>query len=234
VEGVPLNQHVEMRIAVLAAVAVAAASMPISRDAAQQVDAATPKPCCAWGGSGSAYIFAIATLAGVMFDAGSAPAPSELVSVAMGLDAVNSVASVLVNSSDPETAVAGWIISQNATAQTMTFWNGNGPSRTPKCFSSSVALPDNFMPGFSFCPGGPGSAFPVFTSSFLQGTQQVNWYAQSGNGAQASFTDGACVPVSVLGGGSPLGGGAFGFTVVGGAGGAPPTAWASPPSTCKL
>jgi hypothetical protein len=221
-----------MRVSILAA--AVCCTVATSRPTTHSNDA-MPKPCCAWGGSGSAYMFAIATIAGISWDAGAAPSSSELVSVALGLDAVNSISTVLVNSSDPETAVAGWIISQNATAQTLTFWNGNGPSRAPNCYSASVPLPDSYMPGFSFCPGGPGSAFPVFTSSFLQGTQQVNWYAQNVVGsAQASFTDGTCVPVSVLGATSPLGGGAFGFTVVGGAGDAPPASWASPPSACNL
>jgi hypothetical protein len=98
-----------------------------------------------------------------------------------------------------------------------------------------VALPDSFMPGFSMCPGGPGSAFPFYASSFLQGQQQVNWYAQSEQGAAlASFTDGTCVPVAVLGMNTPIGGGAFGMTVVGGQAGAPPAGWAPPPSACNM
>jgi len=159
----------------------------------------------------------------------------------MGTDGA-SFATVLVNSSDPETSVAGWIVGMNATGQTLTVWNAY--SGTLRCSSSFSPYPGQMVPGFAFCPGGPtaprdgaGSLFPHYMSSYaIPGSSTVNWWSQMTEpnvGALFAVTDGTCVPLTLLGQSSPLGGGSFSVTFLGGQGSAPPATWSTPPSGCN-
>lgn len=193
------------------------------------VTATPPSPCCAYGGSGAATLFGNAVLD---LQTGKG---AEVVSMLFGIDPVSSTSSVIVNSTDPEKSVAGWIIGQSGSVQTLTFWNGNVEGGAPVCKQVQLKAPESFIPGFLMCPGiSVSSLFPVFGASYTAGTASFDMYLQPGTGFIGSFlnaTEG-CAPVSMLAGGSPLGNGAWSVSFLSGTAARPPAAWLSPPSFC--
>jgi hypothetical protein len=142
--------------------------------------------------------------------------------------------SVLIGSEDPEKTTAGWIISANSTAQTMTFWSNATAESGIRCYQGSVLPPDSYVPGFAICPGvASGSLFPVFGTNFSIGPLPMNIYLQP-SGSQMSFSAASegCAPANLIAGGTPLGGGAFSAMIITGTAGAPPASLGVPPAAC--
>ena len=136
----------------------------------------------------------------------------------MMADPASSTVAVLVNGTTAATALAGWSISSNGTAQTLSAWSGG------KCTQDSIAAPAGFVPGFAFCPGAAdNSLFPLFSDTYPYGAGggvALNLYGQPPNGALAGFLDAAqgCALVNVISFGNPVSGGAFSINVLNGAG----------------
>ena len=202
-------------------------------------------PCCAYGGSGGATRIADGSL--VLPGPGGTPGTrATLATVALGAGESsrgNGFTSVLVGTqAGPESAAAGWIIEQNATGQTLTFWYGNDGSAgapPPSCYRGYVAFPDFYSPSVKMCCGGGGNggAFTDFLGNYMIGTQKASWFSQnasSPHAAMLSVTDVGCAPVMVLGSDTPLGGGSFAFAVQGGGADSAPAAWADAPAACSF
>jgi len=195
---------------------------------------APPAPCCLYGGAGTATILNDATLV-----LPGSPM-SVLATIALGAGTSSSgstFVSVLIGTRDgPEDSVAGWVITENATAQTMTVWHSN-VGAAPTCSRDSIALPGRYT-RTRLCVGTtPDSAFPAYVGSYLVGNAlAASWFAQGANASSAaaliSVTNAGCAPVTVLGPGTPLGGGAYNFAVQGGGPEPAPTAWAEAPASC--
>lgn len=186
------------------------------------------KPCCAYGGSGAA----LALGSGILSTSGM-PELTPFALAASGSAAAQRFVTIMTAAkSGPDDSVTGWIVTQNDTAQTMTFWDT--PSRT--CHTTSVLLPDTFVPGFDLC-GGSGSAaaplFPATSRNFTMGGTPATVFWQPSTGATLTLLSGAqsCDIMSISAPMSPLGTGAFEATFETGVPGAP-EAWAQPPSWC--
>lgn len=159
---------------------------------------------------------------------------ASLHSVAVASDPVTQFSALLFDmKSGPGDATAGWIISQNETAQTLTFWTNNTVGLVPHCYTTSVQLPDAFSPGFSMCPGAADSLFPDYSSSFAVGNVTMNSFVQSISGATGQFTDAefGCGLATVFSPMSPIGS-SFMISVSAGSASVP-TAWSRPPSFCQ-
>jgi len=141
---------------------------------------------------------------------------------------------VIIGSEDgPEASAAGWIISENATSQTMLVWSLPVGGGAPTCARSTVLPPQVFMPSVKLCFGA-GSAYPDYLSSFSAGgALPASWWGVNGtSSALMSVTDADCSPLTVLSPGTPFGEGAFAFDVQGGGPAAAPASWAEAPSAC--
>ena len=209
--------------------AVAAASL-LAASLAQ----APPTSCCLYGGAGTATILSDATL--VL--PGSSTAVLATVALGAGTSSSGSTfVSVLIGTRDgPDNSVAGWVISENETAQTMMVWHAN-PGAAPTCARNSVALPERYTRTRLCVGAAPGSAFPTFVGSYLVGNAlAASWFTQGANASSAaalmSVTNGGCAPITVLGPDTPLGGGAYNFAVQGGGPEPAPAAWAEAPAAC--
>ena len=200
-------------------------------------------PCCAYGGAGGATMLADATL--VLPGPGGVPGTrASLVTVALGSGATgdgDGFTAVLVGTQqgDPEASVAGWVISQNATGQTLTLWYGLNAAggKAPTCDRAYVAFPDFYTPSVKLCfgGGGNGGAFADYVGSYMLGAQRASWFGQNGTqSALMSVTDAGCAPVTALGPDTPLGGGAFSFAIQGGGPEPAPASWAVPPAACAF
>jgi hypothetical protein len=172
----------------VAAAAAAAASAAALAVAPPPPPTYTP-PCCAYGGTGAA----LGLGSGVYSFPGPNGEPTPPILVPFAVSASGSetltpwVVVLVAAQTGPEDAVVGWHISQNATAQTLSFWT-NPPGGTPACEVTSVALPDAFTPGFSLCGGAtPSSLFPGLLRNYTLAAETVSVYAQS-TGASAAFT----------------------------------------------
>jgi len=214
-----------MQLQVLAA--LAAASLIATTPALAQ---APPTSCCLYGGSGEATMLSDGTLV----IPGSPQAVLATVALGAGTSATgDSFVSVLIGTRDgPEDSAAGWSISENATAQTLTLWYGVPLT----CNRASVALPQRYA-GTRLCVGAPDAPFPTYVGSYLAGNAlAASWFAQGANASSAtaliSVTNAGCAPVTLLGPNTPLGGGAFHFSVQGGGPEAAPAAWAEAPAAC--
>lgn len=210
--------------------------------------------CCAFGGSGASTIYGISTVSafpGANF--------ATIYSVLAGTDGATFLSVGVNATSSPAQSLEGFIITSNSTGQTLTFWANNSAVTTPYCYSTSVAYPDSFLPGFQFCQGassgegaedaenrterGVGSqanpaAKPLFAthmSDYPLGKVTFSLYESTNKAVLASFlpsTQG-CGLNSVWMGGAPFGGGALQITVTGGVPVAPDASWAQPPTFCQ-
>ena len=196
---------------------------------------APPAACCLYGGTGAATMLAngIITLPG---------RAAQTQTVALGAGTVANgdafVAVIVGSQNGPESSTAGWIVSENATSQTMTLWSqgagggGGGGGGAPTCGRSSVA-PHGYMKSLSLCFGEAG-AYPDYISSYMVGgSLPASWWGINGT-ASALFavSDADCSPISMLSPGTPFGTGAFGLDVQGGGPAAAPAAWAEAPAAC--
>lgn len=183
---------------------------------------APPAPCCAYNGHGSATLFGT----GVFSFAGEAAFATGMV-----MGAAPGGTAVLINSSDVETALAGWFITGNATQQTMYAFRPAPAGGAPTCVEQPLR-PDQQVHGFAFCPGAAGSLFPIFGASYNVGPVGINVYLQPPTAARGSFLTPAlgCAPVSIRSS-SPFGG-VWSVDVEDGSANAPPAAWFKMPSYC--
>jgi hypothetical protein len=195
--------------------------------------AAAPQPCCAFGGNGAATLIGNSVLA-FPTDSSSAPSLYPLAMTVSGDDAAEQYVSFLVAPEDGNSmaSLAGWLITGNATGQTIYVWRN--VSGTPECSSASAASPEYYVPSFSLCAG--SGLFSRFEQTYKVGSAGVfNMFGQVGSSgavaAFASFSSGDCAPVFVQGFQSPWGTGAFQFTVLEGGAGANAN-WGQPPSFC--
>jgi len=192
--------------------------------------AAPPASCCLYGGSGAATMLAnsVITLPG---------RAAGMQTVALGAGAAangDAFVSVIVGSEDgPEASVAGWVIRENATTQTMLLWSQPAAGGAPTCGRSSVNPARGFMPSTQLCFGA-ASAYPDYLSSFMiGGVLPASWWGMNGTAsALFSITDSGCSPLTVLVPNTPFGSGAFSLDVQGGGPAAAPAAWAEAPSAC--
>ena len=153
--------------------------------------APTPAECCVAGGDGSATMSGDIILDLHTSSPGAHQYPAHLV-----VDAVNMVTGIIIGADSAGTAVAGWLINQNATAQWITAWNHNdGGAIAPTCVRDVVPLSSDpsrlYVPGFRACPGAASNTlFPVYVGSFSLGSVQVNsWSVHSdvaGHGTSSS------------------------------------------------
>jgi len=205
--------------------------------------AAAQAPCCAYGGQGGGTMLADATI--VLPGPGGAPGTrASLAPVALGAGVSASgdgFTAVLIGNAQggPEASNAGWTIVQNATGQTLTLWYGlnAGDGAAPTCSRTSVSFPGFFAPSVKLCCGGGGNGgmFADYVGSYSIGAQRASWFGQNGtSAAMMSVTDVGCAPVTLLGPTSPLGGGAFSFSVQGGGADNAPAAWAEAPAACSF
>ena len=188
-----------------------------------------PAPCCAYGGSGSAVMYGLASV-----DIGLGTRGSQIYSTLFGTSGSESSSPfsfVFVNSTNADETLAGWAIHANATGQTLYAWNG----QTRTC-SSDYQIGNAYVPGFNLCPGaGSDSLFPIYGHTYnYNGAVTANLYLQP-SGSYASFTSAAeqCAPIFLLTAGTPLAaGGSMGLEVIDGSGNALPDNFAKVPSYC--
>jgi hypothetical protein len=199
--------------------------------AAAALAQAPPAACCVFGGDGAATMLADGTL--VL--PGSAMASLATVAIGAGTSAAgDGFVAVLVGTREgPDDSVAGWSIRENATHQTLSLWYGG--SGAPTCSRDSVALPERYT-STRLCVGA-GGGFPTYVGSYMLGNALASsWFAQGANASSASalmsVTNAGCAPTTVLGPGTPLGGGAYSFAVQGGGPEPAPAAWAEAPAAC--
>jgi len=188
-----------------------------------------PAPCCAYGGSGSALMYGLASL-----DIGVGNRGASIYSTLFGSSGSN-VASpysfVFVNSTIADETLAGWAIHSNATGQTLTAWNG----ATKQCISDyNEGTP--YVSGFDLCPGsGSNSLFPEFGHTYnYNGAVTANIYLQP-SGSYASFTSASeqCAPIFILTAGTPIAaGGSMAMEVIDGNGNPLADNFAQVPSYC--
>jgi hypothetical protein len=219
-------------------------------------------PCCAYNGDGSVVLLG----AGVL-NAFSPPrssnvplGPAYAAPMALGVSTAGSFATVLFAAqTGPEDAVAGWIVTSNATNDVIfTFTNITG---TPQC-TGGVAPRGSMVPDYGMCAG--SGTFPKHSNDYKVAGLTVGVFEQSqGTTSEwrvpasslsvlhaprpfntdthpsfptraVSFADEkACVPLAMLGSTAPFGTGAYSVNVESGVGAAPPQSWSAPPSWCE-
>lgn len=167
---------------------------------------------------------------------GSGRAVNEVLGVGMNAATGAQAVAVLVgDAADANAAKAGWIITQNATGQTLSLWTNNTAGAKPSCSQAGTTLPDVYVPGFAMCPGMEGGMFPTFLANITLGALGLNQYQQGSpalsTGTFASAADG-CAPLTIMAPGSPFGGGAFTMVITAGEGVAPPASMITPPAAC--
>ena len=197
---------------------------------------AAPPPCCAYGGAGAMF---------AMGD-GSFPVPAVpgatdgrpvLVPLAIAVSGPGAASwvTVLVDpTSGPSDALAGWLITENSTAQTMYVFS-NIPGQGPQCKASSVAPPNAYVAGFSMCTGGASALFSQYQRSWPISSLVANMYNQDNLNTSALTITGAtqgCEPISFMGLDSPFNTGAWIINIEEGQAAAP--GWGKPPAYCKV
>lgn len=208
---------------------------------AAAVASAEPEPCCAFGGDGSVTLYGTAV---VNAAPGSASGRAGLYTFAGGLDATNQVQVALIGSIQAsEKSIAGWIISANSTAQTLTFWANNTDGSAPYCYSTSLpSEAGKFIGGFSCCGGphsGPGngtSTTPTWTTTYQIGSVDFNVYQSLDLQIMSTFlgSSAGCGMTDLTVATTPFGGGALAAQITGGAPNPPPADWTHPPSFCNM
>jgi hypothetical protein len=193
--------------------------------------AVDPLPCCAYNGDGSAE-----AVGGAVIDINNGMG-AQYYSAYFSVDAVSSTMAFIVNNSNAQLAQAGWVITQNNTAQTLRFWYNNDGAGHGRCATVSTALPDRFIPGFLFCPGKEDGAFPTYNAAYALGGLQVNIYTNPPGGSRAPqsgfFLDGShTCALSSLVSLSAINKEVFSFTAYYGVAGRPNPSAITPPPIC--
>ena len=187
--------------------------------------AAPPAPCCAYGGKGAAALYG----SGVWGFPGE---QTSVVGFVLGASPSSGVSGVLVNSSDVETALAGWFITGNSSKQVLHAFRPASAGAPPTCVTD-VLEPSQMSSGFKMCPGAADGAFSRFAASYSIGKVQVNAFVQPPGGARGNFLGAAagCAPVSLFAG-SPFGG-VWSVDIEDGSADEPPATWFQMPSYCQ-
>jgi hypothetical protein len=188
-----------------------------------------PAPCCAYGGSGSALMYGLASL-----DTGIGSRGASIYSTLFGTSGSNvpsPYSFVFVNSTIADETLAGWAIHANATGQTLYAWNG-----VSKQCTSDYHEGNSYVPGFDLCPGaGANSLFPAYGHTYnYNGAVTANIYLQP-SGSYASFTSASemCAPIFILTAGTPIAaGGSMALEVLDGNGNQLADNFAQVPSYC--
>jgi hypothetical protein len=179
-----------------------------------------PSPCCAYNGNGAAMLHGIISISNIK----GYPEPIVLDAWAGG-DGI-SYNAVLINGTTPDTAAAGWIISNNATHQTFTVFNS-------QCHSSSTPLSSKWVDSFGFCGGSGNFVSPI--GGYSNPLPSYIWATNMReNPSFMSFTtkEDACAPQFLISTASPLSGGSVSISFIGGSSDVPPQSWKVPPSYC--
>ena len=196
------------------------------------VAAATAQSGCrAFGGDGAATLRGAGTL---VVPPNMTTATNADLAVGMsGPAASQPFAAILIGpfsdaAPSPATSHAGWIVSGNATGQTLHFWYPG------VCETTSVAYPQFFAPAFSF-GGGNATTFPFWSRTFVYGAEDIQLYVQDAHdgATEARFVGATCVPTSIRGEMVPFGTGAWAVVFEEGAAVAPPATWGVPPAACQ-
>lgn len=201
--------------------------------------ASTPRApfpdCCAYGGSsggvvalGVGVLNPFAPLSGGNNNKPTGPAYAA--PMAIGVSPSRNFATVLFAAqTGPNDAVAGWILTSNATNDVIYVFSNAGP--TPVC-TAGVGPLGSMMPSYKFCTQSDG-LFPNFARDFtLTPTTRVGLFAQKNNVSTIGFADENCALTSLTGTGSPFGTGAFSISFESGVPAEPPASWSAPPSYC--
>jgi len=143
------------------------------------------------------------------------------------------VAVLIAPQSTPQNSIFGWWTTQNKTGQTLYIWSN--VNNKPQCISTSVLLPDYFVPGFSLCAGYGTSIFPYYNRTYTISSLGVNVFNQLGsdNTVQASIrlsNDDSCTPIAMETLNTPFGTGSLNVNFEGGTSESP--AWTLP-TFCK-
>jgi hypothetical protein len=131
--------------------------------------------------------------------------------------------------SGPADSLAGWIVTSNATNDVLFAWS-NASSSGPVC-AAGVSPRGTMVPTYALCAG--SGLFPDEARAFTLAGVPAAVFTQG----HASMTFGGdatvCAPVALVGDATPLGTGAYSFSIESGVPAAPPTTWAAPPAYCE-
>jgi hypothetical protein len=137
--------------------------------------------------------------------------------------------SVVINGTTPETATAGWIISNNATSQTLTVYNAG------ICNTVSTKASTKWVDAFGYCGGLSQGIFQQPIGGFANPLNSYIW--STGNEETPSFMaftskENSCVPQFLVSTASPLTGGSLSINIIAGSSQVPPPSFAHAPSYC--
>ena len=150
------------------------------------------EPCCAYGGSGDAVLLGAGVLNAFAPPPGStSPAgPSYAAPMAVGVSGAGrfKFSTVLFGArTGPEDAVAGWIVTSNATNDVI-FVFSNASSTGPQC-SAGVGPLGSMVPEYALCAG--SGLFPRAVSDYKLAGLAVGVFAQAREvGASSACRDG--------------------------------------------
>ena len=192
-------------------------------------------PCCAYGGSGGAVALGTGVLNAFAptGSSGSPPSgPGYAAPMAVGISPTRLFSTVLfAAASGPDDSAAGWIVTSNATADVIYVF-ANVSAAGPRC-SAGVGPRGSYSADYRLCGG--GDTFPRLVRDFaLTPAVRVGVFAQDNNATTISLADeSACAPLSILGGQSPFGTGAWSAAFESGVAAEPPVTWSAPPAYCE-
>ena len=182
-----------------------------------------PSPCCAYNGEGSALLHGIISVAGIK----GFPEPI-ILDAWLGGDGLT-YNSVVINGTTPENATAGWILSNNATSQTLTVYNAG------ICHTASTPLSTKWVDAFGFCGGLPQGNFQQPIGGFANPLNSYIW--STGNEENPSFMaftskENSCAPQFLISTASPLTGGSLSINIIAGSSQEPPLTFSQAPTYC--
>ena len=197
--------------------------------------------CCPFGGVGSVVLNGLAVVDAFPSADPNARRAASVQNTTILIDKEHLSVAVIFNATTKgaEGSGAGWVITQNATSQTLSFWyNATAPTGIV-CYRTSVLLPDTFVVGFSACTGDNVGTFPHYKGSYSPspGLTIESW-ADKVDEAQSTMnfatTASECSPLTLLASGNPFGGGAWAVSVHKGSSVPAPVSWSVPPAACKF